>query len=78
MRKIEEVFGEVVRKRRERLGVSQEEFAGLAGVHRTYMSSIERGKVQVSIAVAQKVADALKAPLSRIWRDVEAAQSEES
>ena len=78
MTEIEKLFGTVIRTHRERLGVSQEEFAGIAGVHRTYMSSIERGKVQVSIAIAQKLAEALGTPLSRIFRDVErkAADSE--
>ena len=71
MEEIEKVFGEVIRSRREKSGISQENFAHKAGVHRTYMSSIERGKVSVSIAVAQQLADALEVPLSRIWRDVE-------
>ena len=71
MEEIEKVFGEVIRARREKSGISQEDFAHKAGVHRTYMSSIERGKVCVSIAVAQKLADALEVSLSRVWRDVE-------
>ena len=71
MEEIEKVFGDVIRSRREKSGISQENFAHKAGVHRTYMSSIERGKVSVSIAVAQQLADALEVPLSRIWRDVE-------
>jgi len=75
MAEIEKIFGEVIRRRREQKGISQEAFAGLAGVHRTYMSSIERGKVQVSISIAQKLADALETPLSRIFRDIERQQS---
>jgi len=71
MRKIEELFGEAVRKRRSELGLSQEDFADVAGIHRTYVSSIELGKVQVSIGIAQQLADALKTPLSEIWRDIE-------
>ena len=71
MQNIEVVFGRVVRRRREQLGLSQEEFADKAGVHRTYVSSIELGKVQVSIWVAQRLAEALGTPLSRFWRDVE-------
>ncbi len=74
MSRIEELFGAVIRRRRERQGFSQEEFAAAAGVHRTYMSSIERGKVQVSIAVAQKLADALEVPLSRVWKEIETAR----
>jgi len=52
-------------------GVSQKDFAGLAGVHRTYISSIELGKVSVSIDVAMKLAEALGTPLSTIWRAIE-------
>lgn len=68
---IEIRFGAAVRRHREKLGLSQEDFADVASVHRTYISSIERGKVQVSIAVAQRLATALQVPLSRIWRELE-------
>ena len=68
---IEKQFGAAIRRHRSELGLSQEDFADKAGIHRTYVSSIELGKVQVSIVVAQKLADALEKPLSRIWRDIE-------
>ena len=71
MNEIEHEFGRIVRKHREKSGISQEEFASKAGVHRTYMSSIELGKVQVSIGIAEKVASALEIPLSRIFREIE-------
>jgi transcriptional regulator with XRE-family HTH domain len=71
MLKISKLFGAAVRRHRERLGLSQEDFADRAGVHRTYISSIELGKVQVSIGIAQQLADALGVPLSRIWKEVE-------
>jgi len=75
MEKIEQTFGIVVREQRHRVGISQEAFAVKAGVHRTYASLIERGKVQVSIGVAFKLADALEMPLSRLWREVEKRQA---
>lgn len=68
---IEKNFGIVVRQQREQLGLSQEAFAEIAGVHRTYMSSIELGKVQVSIQVAHQLAKALEIPLSQLWGLVE-------
>lgn len=68
---IEKKFGIVVRQQREQLGLSQEAFAEKAGVHRTYMSSIELGKVQVSIQVAHQLAQALEIPLSQLWGLVE-------
>ena len=78
MPKIEQEFGKAVRRRRQRLKLSQEGFADKAGIHRTYVSSIERGKVQVSIAVAQRLAVALECPLSRLFRDIEKHLSEAS
>lgn len=75
MQTIEQLFGAAVRRRRERLGLSQEDFADRASVHRTYISSIELGKVQVGIGVAAKLAAALGVPLSKLWRDVESAQA---
>lgn len=75
MEKIEIIFGSVVRTMREKQGISQEAFAELAGVHRTYVSSIELGKVQISIAVAEKIALALSVPLSKIWKEIELRQA---
>ena len=71
MDKIEVIFGEVIRSAREKQGYSQESFAEMAGVHRTYISSIELGKVQISIVVAYRLASALDVPLSKIWKDIE-------
>jgi len=77
MQEIEKLFGVAIRKRRQHLGLSQEDFADKAGIHRTYVSSIELGKVQVSIGIASQLAVALEVPLSRIWRDIERQQSAE-
>lgn len=76
MPKIEQQFGGAVRRRREQLKLSQEDFADKAGIHRTYVSSIERGKVGVSIGVAQRLAVALEWPLSRLFRELEKGQPE--
>ena len=74
MEALEVRFGKTVRKYREKLGISQEEFAVKADIHRTYVSSVELGKVQVSIAVAEKLANALETPLSKLFRDVESSR----
>lgn len=71
MSRIPEFFGSAVRRHREALGLSQEAFADKAGIHRTYVSSIELGKVQVSIGIAFQLAEALEVPLSRLWREIE-------
>ena len=71
MEEIEIAFGKAVRRHREKADLSQEDFADEAGIHRTYVSSIELGKVQVSIAVAQKLSIALDVPLSKIFKEIE-------
>jgi len=57
-------FGQAVRKEREKLALSQEDFAERANVHRTYISSIELGKVNVGIEIAHALALALDMKLS--------------
>lgn len=59
-------FGMEIRKEREKHKLSQEEFAAMAGIHRTYISSIELGKVDPSLGVAKRVARALGMKLSEI------------
>ena len=64
-------FGLVVRKRRHKLKLSQEVFAEKADVHRTYISDIELGKVDISLTVARKIATALNTSLSSLLKEVE-------
>ncbi len=63
-------FGKAVRGRRQRLRVSQEEFADLCGLDRTYIGGIERGERNVSLVNIEKVAKALKISLSDLFRGV--------
>lgn len=51
----------VSRLRKER-GLSQEAFAHNAGIHRTYISDIERGARNPTIEVVAKIAKALNVP----------------
>jgi transcriptional regulator with XRE-family HTH domain len=52
-------FGQKVRDLRIKKGLSQEQFAELAGLHRTYISSLELGKRNVSILNVVALANAL-------------------
>lgn len=52
-------FGDVVRQQREDSGISQEDLADRAGLHRTYISLIERGLRTSSITTVQRLAEAL-------------------
>jgi transcriptional regulator with XRE-family HTH domain len=63
-------FGRVVRSRRTRLGVSQEEFADMCEMDRTYIGGIERGKRNLSLVNIEKIALTLKISLSELFRGV--------
>ena len=71
MERLSAVFGRVVWQRRESLGLSQEGLADLARLHRTYISSIERGRVRLGLDVAQRIASALGVPLSSLIAEAE-------
>lgn len=57
--KIRNVFGNNVKLYRQELKLSQEKFAELCGLHRTYISDIECYQRNVSLDNIQKIADAL-------------------
>lgn len=52
-------FGDRLREVRLRADVSQEKLAELAGLHRTYVSSVERGLRNISLVNIDKLARAL-------------------
>ena len=61
------LFGNNVKTLRKAAGYTQDEFADLARVARSYMSGIENGKRAPSIVVVEKIADALAVPISRMF-----------
>ena len=68
---IRERFGDAVRDRREVLGMTQEDLAEKAGIHRTYVSDIERGSRNVSLINMERLAVALAIPVSGLFLLVE-------
>ena len=64
-------FGFAVKDRREALGLTQEEFAERAGIHRTYLSDIERGTRNLSLINIERVALALSLKVSELFQVVE-------
>ena len=64
-------FGELVRKLRSERGYSQEEFSFRVGLHQTYVSSVERGKRNVTIQTADRIAKALGTSLSSLFSELE-------
>lgn len=63
------VFGTNVRKYRTRKKVSQEKFAELCGLHRTYISDIECFRRSISLDNIQKIADALEIETYRLFME---------
>ena len=65
--KILKNFGEAVRKKRKAAELSQEELAEKLGIHRTYMSFIERGIRNPSLLMIFKISRALKIKLPELF-----------
>jgi transcriptional regulator with XRE-family HTH domain len=64
---IKQRFGLAVKQRRRELGISQEELSFRAGLHRTYISDIERGSRNPSLENIDKLAKALEISISALF-----------
>lgn len=60
---INEIFGKNVMEKRLSLKFSQETLANMADIDRTYLPDIEKGRRNVSLKVAEKIAKALNVSL---------------
>jgi transcriptional regulator with XRE-family HTH domain len=60
-------FGARVRQLRTERGWSQEAFADEAGLHRTYIGSIERGEQNISLVNIEKIAATLGLSLAELF-----------
>jgi transcriptional regulator with XRE-family HTH domain len=63
-------FGKAVRHRRNKLGVSQEAFADMCGLDRTYIGGIERGERNVALVNIEKIAKTLRLTIAELFRGV--------
>ena len=68
---LETAFGKSIKKFRIRLGLSQEQLAELADLHRTYVGDVERGERNISLLNMWKIAKALRIKLSDLVREME-------
>lgn len=73
---IKKTFGTNLRKFRTEKGFSQEKFAELCGLHRTYISDIECFQRNVSLENIQKIAEALQIPAYFLLMEEEHHESE--
>ena len=63
-------FGKALRQRRNKLGVSQETFADMCQLDRTYIGGIERGERNVALVNIEKIAKTLRISISELFRGV--------
>ena len=68
---IQEEFGRACRRIREERGLSQEKFALLIEMDRTYYASVESGKRNVSIQNIKKIADGFGISVSELFTDMD-------
>jgi CheY-like chemotaxis protein len=61
------LLGNAIKQQRSALGISQEELAARAGLHRTYVSEVERGERNPSIMSVEKLAQALQISITSLF-----------
>lgn len=69
-------FGLTIRELRKTKGLSQESFAGAAGLDRSYMGHIERGGKNITLSKVYQIAGALNMTVADIFLAVQANQEQ--
>lgn len=64
---IQHIFGANVRRFREARGWSQDQLSEVSGLHRTYISGIERGIRNPTLKIVHEVAAALGIKISQLF-----------
>ncbi|MCI8413787.1 MAG: helix-turn-helix transcriptional regulator [Clostridia bacterium] len=64
---IQEIVGKRIKQLRNKLNISQEELAFRSNVHRTYIASLEVGKRNISIALLERIVNALEISFSEFF-----------
>jgi transcriptional regulator with XRE-family HTH domain len=68
---LQKQFGAVIHRKRAAAGLSQEALSEKAGLHRTYVGLLERGKRMPSILVAKQLAEALGTTMAELLAEVD-------
>lgn len=74
--KLRQFVGAAVRDIRLGQDLTQEELANRSGLHRTYITDVERGNRNISIESIEKIASALRTPLSALFARSEELQTQ--
>jgi len=64
-------FGNRVREERLKKGLSQEDLASRAGVHRTYIGMVERAERNITLENIEKIANALDVKLDVLFKELQ-------
>lgn len=67
---IQKSFGQKIQRLRKEQGLSQEKFALLINMDRTYYASVEAGRRNISIVNIKKIADGLGISLKKLFEDL--------
>jgi transcriptional regulator with XRE-family HTH domain len=67
--KARNMFARNLKEIRAKRGLSQEELADIAGLHRTYVGSVERGERNISIDNMERLASALNVQIQDLLND---------
>lgn len=62
-------FGKRVRNLRKERGWSQERLAEVSGIHRNYVSDMERGERNVSLKIINRIAKAMEIKISDLFHN---------
>jgi transcriptional regulator with XRE-family HTH domain len=62
-------LGKVIRQRRQAMKVSQDVFADMAGMHRSYVGFVERGEQNLTLDTMTRIAAALKVSLATLFKE---------
>lgn len=69
MSKIRELLATNMRKYRAETGLSQEDLAAICGLHRTYISDVERCERNLSIDNIEKIANAFNISVAELLKE---------
>ncbi len=64
-----ELFAKRVRELRQERGWSQDDLADEAGLHRTYIGTVERAEQSITLDSVEKIAKAFKVPIKEFFED---------
>lgn len=70
MQQIQRKLGDRIRKLRSRKGWSQEQFAAVSGLHRTYVGAVERGEKNLTISTLHTLAKTLDTSIVQLFRGI--------